>query len=147
MRVPALRERMDDLPLLIHHFMHKYGERFGKPITHITHRARIVLARHSWPGNVRELENVIGHACMMSLSDNIDVPDLPPLGTMLAPENPGGMEVTPKDTAESLAEHERELVLQALERSGGNQSEAARLLRIGRDALRYKMKKHGIGFA
>lgn len=144
MRVPALRERMEDLPLLTRHFIAKYSEQFNKPIRQITQRAQIVLGRHSWPGNVRELENVIGHACMMTLSDVIDVPDLPALGP-IAHSAPSQQQTMQASTGQSLADHEKQLVVQALERAGGNQSEAARLLRIGRDALRYKMRKHGIG--
>lgn len=141
-RVPALRERPEDLPLLTRHFLDKFNRQFGKSIRHVTHRAQIALARHSWPGNVRELENAIGHACMMVLGDTLDVADLPtfhegsPRSRVAAASAPFS-----EVAAESLEENERLLVTQALERAGGNQSEAARLLRIGRDALRYKMKK------
>jgi DNA-binding NtrC family response regulator len=142
-RVPALRERPEDIPLLTRHFLQKFNRQFGKSIRQITHRAQIALARHEWPGNVRELENTIGHACMMVLGDTIDVGDLPPLGN--ASSHPAiaaaGTAVAGSAPAESLEENERLLVVQALERAGGNQSQAARFLRIGRDALRYKMKK------
>jgi DNA-binding NtrC family response regulator len=141
-RVPALRERPEDIPLLTRHFLAKFNRQFGKSIRQVTHRAQIALARHDWPGNVRELENTVGHACMMVLGDTIDVGDLPALGN--ASNQP--VMVTAAATAtesapESLEENERMLVMQALERAGGNQSQAARFLRIGRDALRYKMKK------
>jgi DNA-binding NtrC family response regulator len=138
-RVPALRERPEDLPLLTRHFLDKFNRQFGRAIRQITHRAQIALARHTWPGNVRELENAIGHACMMVLGDTVDVADLPNLSNGAAPQS-SAMHAT--DVApESLEANERLLVIQALERAGGNQSQAARLLRIGRDALRYKMKK------
>ena len=142
-RVPALRERPEDLPLLTRHFLDKFNHQFGKSIKQITHRAQIALARHTWPGNVRELENAIGHACMMVLGDTVDYADLPYLGSgfLRGPATPvaaqPGIELSPG----SLEENERRLVTEALERAGGNQSQAARLLRIGRDALRYKMKK------
>jgi DNA-binding NtrC family response regulator len=138
-RVPPLRERPEDLPLLTRHFLQKFNAQYGKSIKQITHRAQIALARHSWPGNVRELENAIGHACMMVLGDTLDVADLPPLSNADT-SHPSMSEMGP----ESLEDNERMLVVRALERAGGNQSEAARLLRVGRDALRYKMKKFNL---
>jgi DNA-binding NtrC family response regulator len=140
-RVPALRERPEDLPLLTRHFIQKFNNDFGKSIRQITHRAQIALARHTWPGNVRELENAIGHACMMVLGDTIDVADLPSWGGGSAQSPAAASQARVDMPAESLEENERRLVVEALERAGGNQSQAARLLRIGRDALRYKMKK------
>jgi len=142
---PPLAERKEDLPLLLKSFVEKFSRQFQKNVHGVTQRAQIILARHSWPGNIRELENAIGHGCMMTAGDMIDVPDLPEylkiphrLGqpaepALPAPENDGSFE-----------SHERQLVADALARANGNQSEAARLLRIGRDALRYKMKKHGL---
>jgi len=107
-----------------------------------------VLGRHSWPGNVRELENVIGHGAMMTMTDMIDVADLPPLAphatsaaAAVSVPQAGGM-AGPANA--SLEEHEKQLVMDALNQAAGNQSKAARQLRIGRDALRYKMKKFGL---
>src|SRR5450432_4047378 len=76
-RVPGLRERREDLPLLERHFVAQFAAQYGKKIRGLTPRAQIRLSLHGWPGNVRELENVIGHACMMTQGDTIDVPDLP----------------------------------------------------------------------
>ena len=150
--VPALAERREDLPLLTHHFVKKFAQQYGKQIRGLTRRAEIVLARHTWPGNVRELENVIGHASMMAMGDAIDVTDLPEhlrQGVAIAPESAksAGAAATQEaavKAALSLEEHEKQLLTNALEKAGGNQSEAARQLRIGRDALRYKMKKYGL---
>jgi transcriptional regulator with PAS, ATPase and Fis domain len=139
-RVPTLRERPEDLALLTRHFLDKFNRQFGRSIRQVTHRAQIALARHTWPGNVRELENAIGHACMMVLGDTVDVADLPNLSNGNAPQRSAPLPAT-EMAPESLEANERLLVVQALERAGGNQSQAARLLRIGRDALRYKMKK------
>ncbi len=151
---PGLAEREGDLPLLIRHFVSKFSTSYGKAIRGLTRRAEIILQRHSWPGNVRELENVIGHACMMVMGEVIDAADLPAYminavpggavsvataagaGTGSAPLAPSGMP--------SLEESERTLLTQALDKSGGNQTQAARLLRISRDTLRYRMKKHGL---
>ena len=152
--VPALAERKEDLPLLTRHFIEKFSQQFDKHIRGITPRAAITLGRYDWPGNVRELENAIGHACMMCLSDTIDVGDLPEY--LRNPENapteitrPVADRVMVPDSQSSvpaslLENTERQLIIEALAKTSGNQSEAARLLRIGRDALRYKMKKYGL---
>jgi DNA-binding NtrC family response regulator len=143
--VPRLTDRKEDLPLLQRHFIARFAAQYGKEIRGLTHRAQIVLSMHHWPGNVRELENVIGHACMMAVGDMIDLQDLP---SYL--RSPGRSAETgpalPAHESEvgTLEEQERLLILQALEAAGGNQSQAARLLRIGRDALRYKLKKHNL---
>ncbi len=145
--IPSLAERHEDLPLLTQHFLERFSHQFGKPLCSVTRRAQIVLSRHAWPGNIRELENVIGHACMVAMGDTIDVTDLPEYlrtdgHADSAPAHAAVNDAIP--TSSSLEENERLLVIGALERAKGNQSEAARLLRIGRDALRYKMKKYDL---
>jgi DNA-binding NtrC family response regulator len=147
LRVPPLAERREDLPLLERYLIGKFAAQYGKEIRGLTHRAQIQLALHSWPGNVRELENVLGHSCMMTVSDTIDVQDLP--AYMRSPgghgEGAGLAEPTPSlELGGTLEEQERVLIVRALEAAGGNQSQAARTLRIGRDALRYKLKKHNL---
>jgi two-component system, NtrC family, response regulator HydG len=140
-QLPRLAARREDLPLLERHFIARFSAQFGKDVRSLTPRAQILLSTHSWPGNVRELENVIGHACMMAMGDTIDVQDLPSyLGSGPHTEVPP----TPVQGVGALEEQERLIVLRALEEADGNQSRAARLLRIGRDALRYKMKKHNL---
>jgi DNA-binding NtrC family response regulator len=145
-RTPSLSERMDDLPLLSRHFVKNFSQQYKKDVRGLTQRAQILLGRHTWPGNVRELENVIGHGCMMTMTDMVDVTDIPPLAshsTRMAGAAPGlGSPGIPAN--QSLEEHEKRLVTEALAQAGGNQSKAARQLRIGRDALRYKMKKFGL---
>jgi len=151
-RVPRLAERPGDLVLLQRSFIAKFASQYGKTVRGLTPRAQILLGRHSWPGNVRELENVIGHACMMVMGDTIDVRDLPEYlwdaGDRAAAAAIAGAEANPAQTPPSgfgsLEEQERRLIVQALESAGGNQSQAARLLRIGRDALRYKLKKYNL---
>jgi DNA-binding NtrC family response regulator len=153
--VPPLLERMEDLPLLTHHFVEKFSRQYGREIRGLTQRAQIQLNRYAWPGNVRELENVIGHACMMALGEVIDISDLPghlqqtaPLSQPVSTDTSlpsAAQPVSDNGTAAiSFEEHEKQLLTQALTQAGGNQSQAARQLRIGRDALRYKMKKYGL---
>jgi len=142
--LPRLAERLEDLPLLERHFISKFADQYVKEIRGLTQRARIVLSSHSWPGNVREFENAIGHACIMSVADTIDVADLPEY--LRAGRDPGAskqVQAIEAPLSGGLEELERAAIQRALEAAGGNQSQAARVLRIGRDALRYKMKKHG----
>jgi DNA-binding NtrC family response regulator len=143
--VPRLMDRKEDLPLLQRHFIARFAAQYGKEIRGLTHRAQIVLSLHAWPGNVRELENVIGHASMMAMGDTIDLQDLPAyLRSHGKSTEPGVTLPTQESAVGTLEEQERLLSVQALEAAGGNQSQAARLLRIGRDALRYKLKKHNL---
>ncbi len=147
-RTPALAERKEDLALLERFFIQKYAAQYRKPVESITPRAQILMARHNWPGNVRELENVIGHACMLASAEVIDIGDLPlymrqgvpaaaPLPVSPAPASAPEGEL-------SFDEQERRVIEQALDRAGGNQVHAARILGITRDKLRYKIKKHSL---
>lgn len=148
-RTPPLSERTGDLTLLTRYYVQEFAREFGKSIVGLTPRAEIALARHKWPGNVRELENVIGHACMMATSDRIDIRDLPDY-LQSVPSQPDSLpssemqHLSEATGLSSLDEQERRLVIDAMNQSHGNQSEAARILKIGRDALRYKLKKFGI---
>ncbi len=149
--VPSLAEHKEDLPALIQHFVTRFARQYGKPVRGVSPRARLVLERHAWPGNVRELENAIGHAAMMAEGAEIDIGDLPAslLGESADHAADGATAPAATQTPDpqedaSFAEHERQLVASALEKAHGNQSQAARALGIGRDALRYKMKKHGL---
>ena len=136
-RAPRLAERKNDLPLLERHFVARFAAQYGKQIRGLTDRAQLRLSQHSWPGNVRELENVIGYASMVAVSDMIDVPDLPP-----SLQAPAGL--APASKGNVLEGQERLLIMRALEEAGGNQTHAARILRISRDRLRYRLKKHNL---
>ena len=143
--VPPLREREGDIPLLVRHFVDKLARDLGRPISSIETEALARLDGYDWPGNIRELRNVIERAVILCRTDRIEVGDLPRelnLGRLGAPAWQGAF--TLPEAGLDLAALERDLVLQALERSGGNQSEAARLLGIGRFALRYRMDKMGL---
>lgn len=138
--VPALRERREDISLLARHFVRKFGGEFDKPAIGLTPRALIVLERHSWPGNVRELEHVIGRACMLTDNPLLDIADLPAVLTQQNEPEADDL----NNIASPLADQERRMVEEALREAGGNQSEAARKLGIGRDALRYKLKRYNL---
>ncbi len=146
LKTPALNERKEDLPLLEKYFLERFSTQFNKEIRGLTRRAQILLAKHSWPGNIRELENALGHASMMTMSDVIDVEDLPRSiwrqngGT----QAPAGESSQGSDSSASFEDHEKGLLVDALARAGGNQSEAARILKISRDRMRYKMAKYDL---
>lgn len=137
--VPPLRDRAEDIALLARHFVEKFSREFSKQIEGLTLRALIVLQRYGWPGNVRELEHVMGRACMLADGTTIGVEDLPKnmVHAIQLPDANG-------DAPSALEEQERRLLVDALRASGGNQSEAARRLGIGRDAIRYKMKRYDL---
>ncbi len=139
---PSLADRKEDLPLLERFFLERFSTQFNKEIHGLTRRAEIVLSRHSWPGNIRELENVLGHAAMMTLSDTLDVQDLPL--SVRGPEPSMAESAPPSNSSISFESHERQLLTDALAQAGGNQSEAARILRISRDRMRYKMAKYNL---
>jgi DNA-binding NtrC family response regulator len=129
-KLPALCERTEDLPLLQRHFIKRFAQQYSKPIRGITKRAQTVLARYSWPGNIRELENVLGHACMMTDSETIDVRDLPE--EIRTREQP---ELGDEDEVMSLDQMERTYALRILERLDGNKVRTAEVLGISRARL------------
>ncbi len=136
--VPALKERKEDIAVLARHFVQRFASEYSKLIDGVTPRALIVLHAYHWPGNVRELEHVVGRACMMTENRMIDVADLPAHLLSETSIEDGGL----SQKGSLLSQQEREMVERALRDSHGNQSETARRLGIGRDALRYKLKKY-----
>ena len=129
-RLPRLAERKEDLPLLVRYFIEKFATEYGRNIRGLTPRAQIVLARYGWPGNVRELENVLGHACMMTEDEVLDVRDLPEhLQGAVAQEPQEDEDLLP------LAEVHRRHALRVLERVDGNKARAAKILGIHRATL------------
>jgi two-component system, NtrC family, response regulator AtoC len=152
--VPPLRERVEDIMPLANFFIDHYNHKFKRQIDGITREAEALLLGHDWPGNVRELRNAIERAMILEDTAFIRASSLPisVLGegrerSQFAVASVGADSIVPFHGAAdgmSLADQERRLVVQALENSGGNQTQAARLLRITRDTLRYKMKKFNL---
>lgn len=150
-RLPALRERPEEIPLLAHHFAQRFGEEFGKPIDAITPRAMALLESHEWPGNVRELEHAIERAVLLADGNTIDVDSIPTGG-----EHPNDMWSDVPDDAATLAARKQELragavdrierlfVLKALRSAEWNVSQAARDVGMARPNLHALMRKHGI---
>jgi two-component system, NtrC family, response regulator AtoC len=157
--LPPLRERKEDIPDLVDHFLEQFNREFKKKTKGLTDEAMACLMRHDWPGNVRELRNVIERVMILEDRAEVDVSDLPEdivhrtdlAGDEDVPPDPAGAEdpsaaalIRLPEAGVSLRDVQFELVRQALERTGGNQTKAAQLLRISRDALRYKMKSFGL---
>ena len=134
--VPSLKERAEDIPLLARHFVRKFAAEFSKRIEGLTPRALMVLERYGWPGNVRELEHIIGRACMLTDGTVLDVDSFPE--SLIHAE----VKAASGESSSLLEDQERQLIADTLRAVKGNQSEAARRLGIGRDALRYKIKRY-----
>src|SRR5579864_1987617 len=137
LKVPALAERREDLPMLQRHFLKSFAAQYKKPLAGLTRRAQTLLARYSWPGNVRELENVIGHASMMTESDVIDVRDLP-----ARIQNLRQAENAENEVELSMDQAVRLHAQRVLAHVGGNKVRAADILGISRTYLYELLKKN-----
>lgn len=127
LQVPALRDRREDLPLLIRHFLEGFSKRYDRPNLRTTKRAEALLCRHTWPGNIRELENALSYACMLTETETVDIGDLPDyLLESRVQDQPG---------LPTLAEVEYQHVLKVLKACDGNRARAAEILGIGRATL------------
>ena len=164
LQIPPLRKRTGDIPLLVQHIIKKFNERLKKSITGISDEALATLEGHSWPGNIRELENVLERTILFCKGDRIERADLQLVSSAAAPANQSGaMEpITAVPLDDDLDEHaeisgslkevvraetarvERELIVKALDETGGNVTQAARLLKISRKSLQMKMKEFGL---
>jgi DNA-binding NtrC family response regulator len=147
LRLPPLRERPQDISNLTEHFVRDFSVKLRKPVAGVTAEAMELLKRYRWPGNVRELRNAIERAVLLEEGDRITPRYLPvPRGAADADAGSSAAAniVLPPEGL-SLEKVQEELVRQAMAHASGNQTRAARLLDISRDALRYKLKKYGIG--
>jgi two-component system, NtrC family, response regulator AtoC len=144
--IPPLRERPEDIAPLTKFFIEHYNRKFKRNIEGISDEAARLLLAHDWPGNVRELRNAVERAMILEETSLLRPASMP-----ISLTHPDGREGAPPvarldipDEGLSLEENERMLLVRALEKTGGNQTQAARLLRITRDTLRYKMKKFSL---
>ncbi|HEV8311225.1 MAG TPA: sigma-54 dependent transcriptional regulator [Methylomirabilota bacterium] len=140
--VPPLRERREDIPLLVDHFVRKYNQQFGKRIAGVSPSALELLQAYSWPGNVRELQNIMERSVALVDGPIIEAKDLPLDLLLPDPRGRGGFEELP--LKEAREQFERQLVLQVLERVQWNRSQAARLLGMHRNSLKAKLEAWGI---
>jgi DNA-binding NtrC family response regulator len=144
--LPPLRERREDIPLLIDYFLKKYSRQNQKSISDISKEARNLLLHHPYPGNVRELENLIERAVVLCRGEIISTQDLPFHLREGKPERLWNFEKRVKSLPESLEEIEKDLIVKALQQHQGIQTKAAESLSISERVLRYKMKKYKIRF-
>ena len=146
--IPPLRERREDILALGRFFVQHYNQKFKRNIDGLTPEAAKLLIEYDWPGNVRELRNAIERAMILEESRQITPASLPvslnERRVSTASISTGDAPTVIPDAGMSLADHEKMLLAQALEKSNGNQTQAARLLHITRDTLRYKMKKFNL---
>ena len=143
LHLPPLRERSEDIPLLVHHFIKKYNQESGKKVQGITPEAMKFLINYTWPGNIRELENVIERAIVLTSQPNIDLDDLPQnIIKRNALQSNDGQE--DESLMKRIEEYEKNLIFNALMKTKGNISRAAESLGIKRTTLRYKMEKYDL---
>jgi DNA-binding NtrC family response regulator len=133
--MPPLRDRREDIPLLMDHFLDFYNQRFNRQIKKIDEAAALQMTGYDWPGNIRELQHAVEHAFVLCREDVIGVAHLPP--ELREP-------VKSHDFDKKADEADAEKIIVALEKSGWNKSRAARLLGISRRTIYRKMEELGI---
>lgn len=142
--IPPLRERREDVQLLAEHFIQRFARDFRRDVRGVSGSALERLEAYAWPGNVRELRNVIERIVILDPHEVIDVDHLPPEVRYGGTTAAAGTTFVLPENGVKLDQLERSLIQQALDRTAGNQSAAARLLGISRYALRYRMEKHNL---
>jgi DNA-binding NtrC family response regulator len=142
LKVPPLRARGDDVLVLAHRFLDLHAARYGRGALTLSREAEQLLRQHRWPGNVRELRNLMEQAVLLGTGDVLTGDDLHLSPVPLAE---GQGTVPSAESGMRLEEVERSLLVNALHKTGFNVTQAARLLGITRDTLRYRMEKHGLG--
>jgi len=140
--IPPLRERKEDIPELVTHFLARLAADNGKQIRGITPAAVHKLSDYHWPGNVRQLENTIERAVALSSAAVLDVIDIQLDSGPVRSTTSSGVPFLPEGL--TLEQWEDEMVREALRRANGNKSQAARLLGLSRNALRYRLGKLGV---
>ncbi len=140
-KLPPLRDRQEDIPLLLDHFLKEFKEQYQKPALRFSVDIRRILLRYPWPGNVRELRNCVENMVVMATRDTLEVGDIPEQIHALPPEKarPAGL-MAPM----SLSAAEEQLIRQTLELTQGSREETARILGIGERTLYRKLKLYGI---
>ncbi|HEX5137758.1 MAG TPA: sigma-54 dependent transcriptional regulator [Planctomycetota bacterium] len=139
LKLPPLRERPEDIPALAEHFRKLANDRNRRKVQGFTPAALERLQGYAWPGNVRELENVVEQAVVLSRGETVDVPDLPEEIT----GDRGPQDVLRIPVGNTLADAERELILETLRKAGGNKTQAAKMLGIGVRTLYRKLEEYG----
>jgi transcriptional regulator with PAS, ATPase and Fis domain len=137
--LPSLRERRGDVPLLASYYIDRFNREFRKRVRGLSPAAAALLEHYQWPGNVRELRNAIERAMLLVDRERLEPDDFTTLTRIVAPSS---FRLPPEGL--NLEEVERQLLVQALERAGGNLTQAGQLLGINRDQVRYRIEKFGL---
>jgi DNA-binding NtrC family response regulator len=135
-RVPSLRERTEDIPLLMEYFLHRYGQKYKRPGMKVDKNVIVKLKKYNWPGNIRELQHAVERAVILSEEKNIQTPDLFISGSVLPTE--------PENQMRTLDDMEKQFIIQSLANHDGHVSNTAKTMGMTRTALYRRMKKHGI---
>ncbi|PLX76144.1 MAG: Fis family transcriptional regulator [Desulfuromonas sp.] len=147
-QIPPLRERREDIPPLLDHFLKRFNREFNKKISEVSREALDLLMRYYWPGNVRELRNMVERICIMYNEPLIKKEFLPSeiWGEGPSKEAPFSFDIPPEGILleELIGEVEKELIGKAIEITGGNVAKTARILNVPRGTLRYKLEKYDI---
>jgi DNA-binding NtrC family response regulator len=138
-RVPPLRERKDDIPMLVDHFLRRYAEHGARKISGIAQEALYLLQRHDWPGNVRELQHAVERACALGSAEQLRVEDFGFIRGSRAEAPPGPLR--------SIEELEIEAIRRVLDEEGGDTARASETLGIDRSTLYRKLKRYGISIS
>jgi DNA-binding NtrC family response regulator len=154
LEMPPLRARASDIASLAEHFLRRYAELHGHTGLRFTPAALTALTEAPWPGNVRQLENVVERAVVLGQGDRVDLADLPPLARPPAAGATATATASTPARAEAagavlpwkdaIAVAERDILVQALAKCGGNRERAAKALGIDRSTLFHKLRKHGV---
>jgi DNA-binding NtrC family response regulator len=142
--LPPLRERRGDIKLLAEYYIDRYNREFRKRVKGLSGDALKLLENYGWPGNIRELRNAIERAMLLSEKDYLVIDDF---GSLAGQAAPAAVRFQLPAEGVNLEEVERQLLMQALQRSGGNQTQAGLLLGINRDQVRYRIEKFGLTLA
>ena len=142
--LPPLRQRRDDIPLLVEHFIAKYNREFNRRVKGFSAGATAALYQYDWPGNVRELENVIERAVALAQSETVSLRELPLDISILGPETIEHIQKSGLSLREARNHFEKQYILNILEKVQWNQTEAARVLGLHRNTLLWKLQRLGI---
>ena len=140
--LPPLRERKEDIPELVNHFLQRFAEDTGDRVSGVSPQALDKMRGYHWPGNVRELENIIQRAMVLAKGDVIETDDIQLDGAAGSTLPAGAIPFLPDGM--TLEKYEQELIREAMKRSDSNKSQAARLLGLTRNALRYRLSQMGL---
>jgi two-component system response regulator AtoC len=148
--IPPLRDLKEDIPALAEHFIRGFNQQFGKKIEDICPDAIELMTQYDWPGNIRELRNVMERAVILESGNGLGVDSLPVEITRLKKEDDAAdalsdaQDISPTENDASLYDVEKQMLIGALQKANNNKTQAARILGISRDTLRYRIKKYDL---